>query len=76
MFSNLISKVIIPVNVTATIADHLPQFLISPNKFADPPSSKSNLCEMVWSNFDLENFVLDYFDIDWPNISNYDERKG
>ena len=42
----------------------LPQFLISPNTFADPPSSKSNVFERDPSNFDQENFVLDYFDID------------
>ena len=37
IFSNVISKDIISGNITATISDHLPQFLISPNTFADPP---------------------------------------
>ena len=36
IFSNVISKDIISGNITATISDHLPQFLISPNTFADP----------------------------------------
>ena len=31
IFSNVISKDIISGNITATISDHLPQFLISPN---------------------------------------------
>ena len=34
----------------------------------DPPVNKSNVFERDWSNFDQENFVLNYFDIDWPNI--------
>ena len=74
VFSNVISKDIISGNITATILDHLPQFLIPPNTFANPPSNKSNVSERDWSNFDLENFVLDYFDTDWPNILKLDEK--
>ena len=59
IFINVISKDIISSNITATTSDHLPQFLISPNTFADPPSNKSNAFERNWSNFDQENFVLD-----------------
>ena len=60
-------------NITTTISDHLPQFLISPNTFPDPPSNKSNVFGRDWSNFDQENFVLDYFNIDWSNILKLDE---
>ena len=74
IFSNVISKDIISGNITATISDHLPQFLISPNTFADPPSNKSNVFERDWSNFDQENFLFDYFDVEWPNISKLDEK--
>ena len=74
-FSNVISKDIICGNITATTSDHLPQFLISPNEFADPPSNKSNVFERDWSNFEPENIVLDYFDIDRPNILKFDEKK-
>ena len=74
IFSNVISKDIMSGNITATISDHLPQFLISPNTFADPPSNKSNVFERDWSNFDQKKFVLDYFDIDWPNILKPDEK--
>ena len=68
IFSNAVSKHINSGNIIPTISDHLPQFLIYPNIFAYPPSNKSNVFERNWSNFDQENFVLDYFDIDWPNI--------
>ena len=39
IFSNVTSKNIISCNITAIISDHLPQFLISPNIFADPPGA-------------------------------------
>ena len=74
VFSNVISKDIISGNITATISDDLPQILISPNIFADPPSNKCNVFEKDWSNFDLKNFVLDFFDIDWPNVLKLDEK--
>ena len=45
IFSNVISKDIISGNITATISDHLPQFLVSPNTFANPHSNKSNVFE-------------------------------
>ena len=61
-------------NITATISDHLPQFLVSPNTFANPPSNKSNVFERDWSKFDQENFILDYFDIDWSNLLNLNEK--
>ena len=48
-------------NLTVTISDHLPQFLIVPNIFSNPPSNKSNINGRDWSNFDQENFILDYF---------------
>ena len=48
-------------NLTGTISDHLPQFLIVPNIFSNPPSNKSNIYEKDWSNFDQEDFILDFF---------------
>ena len=74
IFCNVILKDIISGNITATISDHLPQFLISPNTFADPPSNKSNVFERDWSNFDQENFVLYFFDIGWSNILKLDKK--
>ena len=74
IFPVVSSEKAISGNITTTISDYLPQFLISPNTFADPPSNKSNVFEGEWSNFDQENFVLDYFDIDWPNILKHVEN--
>ena len=70
IFSNVISKDIFCCNITATISDHLPQFLISPDTFTNPPSNKSNVFKRGSSKFDPENFILDRFDADWSNLLN------
>ena len=57
-------------NLTATISDHLPQFIILPNISSNPPSNKSNIYERDWSNFVQENFILDYFSVDWSSLIN------
>ena len=40
----------------------------SSNIFSNPPSNKSNISERDWSKFDQENFILDYFSIDWNEM--------
>ena len=75
IFSNVISKGIICSNITATISDHLPQYLVSPNTFANPLFNKSNVFERDWSKFDQENFIVDYFDIDWSNLLNLNKKR-
>ena len=61
-------------NLTATISNHLPQFLIVPNILSNPPSKKSNIYERDWSNFDQENFILDYFSIGWKETLKIEEQ--
>ena len=51
IFSNTLIENIISGNLTATISDHLPQFIILPNIFSNSPSNKSNIYERDWSNF-------------------------
>ena len=73
IIDNIFSKIstdIILGNLTTTISDHLPQFLISPEIFRNPPSNKSNYFERDWSNFNQENFILDYFSVNWKNVIN------
>ena len=47
-------------NLAATISDYLPRFRFTPT-FSDLSSSKSNFYARNWSNFDQENFIIDYF---------------
>ena len=74
MFCNLTSHEVISGNITATISDHLPQFLIAPNVFVNPSSNKSNIFERNWSNFNQENFILDYFSIDWKALLKIEQQ--
>ena len=48
IISNIISHEVISGNVTATISDHLPQFLFSPNVLSKTPCQKSNIYERDW----------------------------
>ena len=74
IFTNIILPDSISGNLTATISDHLPQFLIVPNIFSNPPSNKSIIYERDWSNFDQENCILDYFFIDWNGTLKIEEQ--
>ena len=78
LIDNIFTNVSLPDslsgNLTATISDHLPQFLIIPNIFSNPPPNKSNIYERDWSNFDQENFVLDYFSINWNETLKTEEQ--
>ena len=56
-------------NLTASILDHFPQFLVVPNIFLNASYPKSNNYQRDWSRFDQENFVLDYFSVEWHNFS-------
>ena len=51
-------------NLTASILDHLPQFLVAPNFFFNASYPKSNNYERGWSRFHQKNFVLDYFSVE------------
>ena len=45
IFSNTLIENTVSVNLTATISDHLSQFIILPNIFSNPPSNKSKTYE-------------------------------
>ena len=55
-------------NLTSSISDHLPQFLIVPDIFLNLSPSKSNIYERDWNKFDQENFILGYLAVDWTDI--------
>ena len=74
IFANVTLSDSISGNLTATISDHHPQILIVPNILSNPPSNKSNIYKRDWSNFDQENFILDYFSIDWNEMLKIEEH--
>ena len=73
IFSNALIENTISGNLTATISNHLPQFIILPNIFSNLASNKSNICERDWSNFAQKNFIPDYFSADWNSLINNDK---
>ena len=73
IFSNVTDSDIISGNLTTTISDHLPRFAIIPNIFGNMSGNKSNIYERDWSKFDRENFILDYFSVEWEDLLKIDE---
>ena len=77
LIDNIFTSVILPDslsdNATTIISDHLLQFLIVPNILFNHPSSKSNIYESDWSNFDPENYISDYFSSHWNEILKIEE---
>ena len=41
--------------------------------FGNISGNKSNIYERDWSKFDQENFILDYFSVDWEDLLKIDE---
>ena len=41
--------------------------------FGNISGNKSNIYERDWSQFDRENFIRDYFSVDWEDLSKTDE---
>ena len=74
IFSNYISREITSGNITSTISDHLPQFSFVPNILSSPSTQKSNFYERDLSKFKQENFILDYFDKEWADLLQMDQR--
>ena len=46
IFSNVITVDAISDNLTATISEHLPQIMIVPNVFANPPQTEKRLINL------------------------------
>ena len=69
IFSYIVSPDAIFGNLTLTISDHLPQFMIVPNVFCNPPFNKANIIERYWSNFDQGKLKLDEQNVDYSTES-------
>ena len=67
IFSNMAVPNIISGNLTASISDHLPEFLVAPNIFFNASYPKSNNYERDWSRFDPEN-GNGIWECEWDNV--------
>ena len=41
--------------------------------FSNIPGNKSNIYERDWYKLDRENFIIDYFYVEWEDLSKIDE---
>ena len=74
-FSTLINNIFCNVtfnsnigNFTSTVSDHLPQFAIIEDFFANSPKSKSNIFKGNWKNFDQNLCISDFENAKWDEI--------
>ena len=74
IFSDIISHEVISGNITVAISDHLPQFLFAPNVLSKDSCRKSNIYERDWPKFNQTDFVLDYFNKNWPDVLQLDQQ--
>ena len=68
IFTNQIHPDTISGNITLAISDHLPSFVVIPRENQNHIPKKNNLYTRNTKNFDRENFLLDYLDINWDEI--------
>ena len=65
IFSSISDKRSFSGNLLYSISDHLPQFHLVCDPF--PKSKDEKIFRKDWKNFNQDNFVLDFLDIDWAN---------
>ena len=66
IFSNCFDSSFVSGNITTSISDHLPQFLLIPNiNIKDLLPKKHNLFKSDMKNFNKEDFILDLLEVDW-----------
>ena len=61
-------------NLSIKISDHLPSFMIVSSQYQNHLPKKHNLYSRKCKHFDRENFILDYFEIDWNNTIEIDKE--
>ena len=69
LIDNIFTNSILPDNksgnLTVSISDHLPSFLIVPNENKQRKSQKIMQYKRDTRHFNKEDFILDYLNIDW-----------
>ena len=73
IFTNQIAEGIVSGNLSISISDHLPSFLLVPyeNQYL---YTKQKVFKRDTKNFDRENFILDFLDINWDDTLQLDKR--
>jgi len=72
IFSNLKTDNFKAGNLTVSLSDHLPQYLLAKNIFCSPPNSKTKVYERNWKHFDQNLFNDEFDNTNWNDILNLD----
>ena len=75
IFWNIYTPRSISSNLTSSISDEIPQFLIVPDIIIKSSPPKSNIYERDWTNSDQESFILDYLGVDMADIVKSENKK-
>ena len=68
IFSSPAESGTISGNFCYKISDHLPQFCLFPTIDSHGIGKDGPIYRQNWSKFNREDFILDYFDIDWTSL--------
>ena len=68
IFTNQLNPDMRSGNLSIAISDHLPSFFIIPKDNQNHAPKRQNLYTRKTKNFDRENFIYDYLDINWNEI--------
>ena len=76
IFTNQINPDMISGNLSASISDHLPSFLIIPKHNQNHLPKKHNIFKRDTKNFNRENFLLDLLSINWDDKISYEDANS
>ena len=76
IFTNQIDPDIISGNLSASISDHLPSFVIIPKHNQRHLPKRHNIYKRDTKNFDRENFLLDILSVNWDAKITYEDANS
>ena len=76
IFTNQINPDIISGNLSFSISDHLPSFVIIPKHNQHHLPKKHNIYKRDTKKFDRENFLLDILSINWDDKITYEDANS
>ena len=65
---NPLVKSVMSGNISSSISDHLPQFLILPEFFSNSPPTKYNIISHDWKKLNKKPFFQDFENINWNQV--------
>ena len=67
---NPLVKSATPGNISSSISDHLPQFLILPEFFSNSSPTKYNIISHDWKKLNNKSFFQDFEKMNWNQVFN------